>query len=278
VSVEPIATLLADVGDRLTPTERRLAELVLADPAAVAFGTVVEVGARVDASGPSVVRFAGKLGFDGYPGLQDRVRAEVIAQLARPVDRVRAADGPATSRAREVAARAVDAVAAVDDDRLADAARRLAGARTVWLVSGEASGAAAHVLAAGLRLLRPGVVHVEGEGIATAAADATDDDVVVVIDFPRYRRDVSAAAAAFTAVGTHVVAVTDGPLSPLVRHADDWFGVELPAVGPFDSAVAPVVLAELLLASVADELRATTPARLTRLEALLEHADVHLDG
>ena len=61
---------IAAVGVRLTPTERRIAKTVLEDPTLLAFGTVSDLATRVATSPPSVVRFATKLGFDGYADLQ----------------------------------------------------------------------------------------------------------------------------------------------------------------------------------------------------------------
>ena len=61
-----IEDLIAPISDRLTPTERRIAEAVMEDPSLLAFGTVSDLAGRVGASPPSVVRFATKLGFDGF--------------------------------------------------------------------------------------------------------------------------------------------------------------------------------------------------------------------
>ncbi|MBA2283009.1 MAG: MurR/RpiR family transcriptional regulator, partial [Acidimicrobiia bacterium] len=57
---------LAAAADGLTPAERQVVEAVLAEPARVAFGTVAELAGRSGTSGPTVVRVARKLGYDGY--------------------------------------------------------------------------------------------------------------------------------------------------------------------------------------------------------------------
>ena len=91
------AELIAAVGDRLTPTERRIAEAVLAEPTLLAFGTVSDLAARVGTSRPSIVRFATKLGFEGYSDLQDHVRLGLSQRLSRPTERVRHDDMPGVS-------------------------------------------------------------------------------------------------------------------------------------------------------------------------------------
>lgn len=272
-----VEQLIAAAGDRLTPTERRLADLVVADPSTVAFGTVAEVAAAVDTSGPTVVRFAAKLGLDGYSALQDQIRGELRVRLARPGERLAADRAGAGGRANAIGEDLRRVLGALDTSRVTGVARRVAGARAVWIVSGEASGAAGHVLHAGCALLRERVTLVADGGppLVAALTDATSSDVAIVIDFPRHRRDVVAAAASLAESGVDVVAITDGPMSPLAAVATSWFGLPVTAVGPFDSAVASVALAELLLAGVADALRDEVSARLARLEGHWDRLDVH---
>ena len=50
-----IEDLIASMNDRLTPTERRIAEAVTADPSLLAFGTVSDLARHVAASPPSIV-------------------------------------------------------------------------------------------------------------------------------------------------------------------------------------------------------------------------------
>ena len=66
---------IIDAIGQLPPAERRVAEVVVDDPKAVAFGTVAEVATRSGSSGPSVVRLARRIGFAGFVELQDAIRA-----------------------------------------------------------------------------------------------------------------------------------------------------------------------------------------------------------
>jgi DNA-binding MurR/RpiR family transcriptional regulator len=75
--------------DHLTATERKIAEVLASEPQTVAFGTVAQVAQRAGTSGPSVVRLAVKLGYDGFVGLQADVQAELARQLGPARDRIR---------------------------------------------------------------------------------------------------------------------------------------------------------------------------------------------
>ncbi|MGH9136797.1 MAG: MurR/RpiR family transcriptional regulator, partial [Acidimicrobiales bacterium] len=74
----------------LSPAERKVVAAVLNDPASVAFGTVAALAERSGTSGPTVVRVARKLGFDGFREMQAAVREEVGGHLRPAAERLRA--------------------------------------------------------------------------------------------------------------------------------------------------------------------------------------------
>jgi len=268
--------LVAAVSSQLTPTERRVAEAVLAEPTLLAFGTVSDLAGRVGTSRPSIVRFATKLGFGGYTELQQHVRRDLSHRLSRPSDRIRS-DGETEVPARVAINDAISSVFdALEGDRLAELAEPVARAENVWILSGETSQAGAHALHSGLSMVRPGVRALEEHSYATDLSDVGPRDAAVVFDFFRYRKQVATAARVFVDAGVTVVAITDSPLSPLVELADTWVQIEVPAIGPFDSSVPVVAMCELLVARVARELQDVATNRIDRIEALWEETEVFL--
>ena len=268
--------LIAAVSSQLTPTERRVAEAVLAEPTLLAFGTVSDLAGRVGTSRPSIVRFATKLGFGGYTELQQHVRRDLSHRLSRPSDRIRS-DGETEMPARVAINDAIATVFDVlDGERLSELAQPVARAEKVWILSGETSQAGAHALHSGLSMVRPGVRALEEHSYATDLSDVGPRDAAVVFDFFRYRKQVATAARVFADAGVTVVAITDSPLSPLVELADTWVQIEVPAIGPFDSSVPVVAMCELLVAQVARELQDVATNRIDRIEALWEETEVFL--
>jgi len=266
--------LVAAVSSELTPTERRIAEAVLAEPTLLAFGTVSDLADRVGTSRPSIVRFANKLGFNGYTRLQQHVRSDLSHRLSRPSERIRSA-GKTAPPARHVINGAISSVLdALEDGRIAELAAPVVRAEKVWILSGETSQAGAHALHSGLSMVRPGVRSLEQHSFGTALSDAGPCDAAVVFDFFRYRRQVATAARVFADAGVTVVAISDSPLSPLVELADTWCQIEIPAVGPFDSSAPVVLMCELLVAQVAQELQDDATNRIDRIDALGEETEV----
>ncbi len=268
--------LVAAVSSELTPTERRIAKAVLAEPTLLAFGTVSDLADRVGTSRPSIVRFANKLGFNGYTRLQQHVRSDLSHRLSRPSERIRS-DGKTAPPARDVINGAISSVLdALEDGRIAELAAPVVRAEKVWILSGETSQAGAHALHSGLSMVRPGVRSLEEHSFGTALSDAGPCDAVVVFDFFRYRRQVATATRVFRDAGVTVVAITDSPLSPLVELADTWCQIEIPAVGPFDSSAPVVLMCELLVGEIAQELQDDATNRIDRIEALWEETEVFL--
>ena len=268
--------LVAAVSRELTPTERRIAREVLDEPTLLAFGTVSDLASRVGTSRPTIVRFANKLGFDGYTQLQRHVRSDLSHRLARPSERIRH-DKKVALPARAAVNNALASVfMATEGARLAALAKPVVRAANVWILSGETSQAGAHALHSGLSMVRPGVRSFEEHSFGTDLSDAGPRDAAVVFDFFRYRRQVSNATRVFADAGVAVVAITDSPLSPLVEMAETWCEIEVPAIGPFDSSVPAVAIAELLVAHVAKSLHQEATARIDRIEALWEETEVFL--
>ncbi len=255
----------------LPPAERRVAELVAADPGLAAFATVADLGRRAGTSGATVVRLADRLGYDGWVGLQAAARAGLDQQLR-----------PATERIREVgrgdvleqtAAREADNVhrtlAGIDRGAFDEAVGRLADPkRSVLVLAGDAEAGIGLFLADALDLLRPGVRRVSGSPteVGRRLAHVGRGDVVVAIDLRRYERWVLDAAALAADAGATVIAVTDSVLSPLAQHATASFVVAAEGAGPFDSHVGTLALVNALASGVARHLRRPAARRLDKVE------------
>ncbi|MDH5456572.1 MAG: MurR/RpiR family transcriptional regulator [Gammaproteobacteria bacterium] len=269
--------LVAAVSNALTPTERRIAEAVVEEPTLLAFGTVSELASRVGTSRPSIVRFATKLGFDGYSQLQQHIRSDLSHHLSRPSERIRS-DGNKAVPARMAIN---DAIASVFDviegEQLAALVAPIVQAERVWILSGETSRAGAHALHSGLSMVRPRVQSLEEHSYASTLGDAGPDDAAIVFDFYRYRRRALAAAQLLADAGVAIVAITDSPLSPYVELASAWCRIEVPAIGPFDSSIPVVAMSELLVAHVARALKDDATNRIDQIETLWEKTEVFLE-
>jgi DNA-binding MurR/RpiR family transcriptional regulator len=268
----------------LTPSERRIGETVLASPQLVAFGTVADVAEAARVGTATVVRFAVKLGFDGYTDLQASVQHDLAGQLRPAVERIRdqaTADDAVIDRHVGVEVGNVRATLdAVDADVLRSVVARLADdTRAVLVLSGVASRGVAVQFVGDLEQLRPAVRLLDGNGIdiirtlALAGGDAT----LVVLDLRRYERWLLDAANLARERGVWIAAISDSVLSPLSTLAHASFVVSAASAGPFDSHVGTLALLNLLVVDVAVARRHDATVRLDLLEAAWRDADALTD-
>lgn len=281
---DPIETpeLIRTHRDDLSPAERRVADVVIADPQFVAFGTVAELAERAGTSGASVVRLAARLGLDGFGELQERVRADLTRHLHRAAERIHRPDHTdlLTHTADAVAESLAGTLGAIRRDDFDGAVDQLADEqRTVFVLASDASRGIGQQFATELAMVRRGVVHLDGSPVAVhrALADLERDDVVVALDLPRYDRWVLDAAERARDRGGILVSLTDSQLSPLAAGAAFVFVVGADAAGPFDSHVASLAVFEALVAGVANRRRTPAAAHLARIESAWSDAGVLSD-
>jgi DNA-binding MurR/RpiR family transcriptional regulator len=284
VTAMDVEERLREHATALTPAERRIGETVLATPDLVAFGTVADVAAAAGVGTATVVRFAVKLGYEGYTELQAVVQRDVTGRLRPAVERIRnQPSGGAGSMVEQHAeverANVTTTLGAADPEAVRDVGLRLADDRhPVLVLSGVASRGVALQFVGDLEQLRPGVALLDGTEVDIVRTLAlADRPVLVVLDLRRYERWLLGALAASRGRDAWIVAVTDSVLSPLATAADRSFVVAADSTGPFDSHVGTLALLDLLVLEAAAARRDEAALRLERLESAWRAADALTD-
>ncbi|WP_032404180.1 MurR/RpiR family transcriptional regulator [Rhodococcoides fascians] len=253
----------------LSPSHRKLADRVQADPEGVAFMTVSDLASAVGVNEATVVRFATGLGLKGYPGLTRlcRERLQEQAQLLRRFDHLEhlTVEG-ASLLERTVAldqANIARTFARIDDATWQSAVHHLADAPRVHVMGLRKCHAPAYLLGYLLRMLREEVATVSaGQGTLTDdLRRVRPGDCFVSMSIHRYSADTVRAAEWAKSVGAHVVTLTDNPGSPLASTADDAFFLDASSASVLRSMTAFTSVVQALTAGVAQihghEVRAT---------------------
>ena len=283
-SYDELALRLQQGLDRLTPSHRRLAERVLADPEGVAFMTVTDLATVVGVNESTVVRFAAGQGLGGYPGLAElcRERLRDQAQLVRRFTSSTSLDAAAHGDLLDLSvtfdqANVVRTLTNVDRDTWTATVTALAHAPRVHVLGLRKSHAVAYLLGYLLRMVRDDVATL-GSGPGTLVEElrrVQPGDCVVGIAIHRYPRDT---VRGFGWAGTHdatTVALTDNRASPLARAADHTFLVETAGVAVLRSMTGFTALVQALANAVAVELEPATRSTLAVEEELLGAFDVY---
>lgn len=212
--------------DDLQPTLRRIAEVVLADPAAASAMTIGDLAREASCSEGTVVRLAHELGYAGYRDFRFRLAEETA--VARLREDTAGYDGeiePGDSLAAVVGkiaqadARAVqDTASAIDLAALQRIARAVLGARHIAAFGVGASGLAAIDLQQ--KLSRIGLLctaHVDVHEALPMATLLREGDVAIALSHTGRTADVIEAVHIAEEAGALPVALTSAPASPLAR-------------------------------------------------------------
>jgi len=212
----------------LAPAERRVAERVLADPAAVAASTITSLAQECATSETTVIRFCRAVGFTGYPGLRLALAAEggrSEAGDARDLTGDIAADDDLDKVVATIAsadARAVEETAEqLDLDQLHAVIEALVAAPRVDVYGVGASGFVALDFQQKLHRIGRVVFAWPDPHVAlTSAALLTPGDVAVAISHSGATQDTIDALRRARDSGATTVAVTNFPRSPLAALGD----------------------------------------------------------
>ncbi|MCC6305654.1 MAG: MurR/RpiR family transcriptional regulator [Rhodobacteraceae bacterium] len=224
-------TLLSRIQDhslRLTASDRRIVEILLAGHGEAAFLSAAQLAERARVHETTATRLAQKLGFRGYPELRAELRREVLddqnaaARMRRSVAKVVHGDYLADLVGSEVAALETLArcIAQTDIDRAADL---VVAARKVFIFAqGHATAISAFLQR---RLDRYGMTTIvltgHGRDIAERAVSMGAGDLVLALAFRKQPAGYGAVMAHAGQVGAATLLISDlaGPaMAPPAGH------------------------------------------------------------
>jgi len=273
------------LGD-MTPAERKVARALLATYPTAGLESLPQLAGGAGVTGPTVLRFVRKIGFDGYPAFQRSLRREVQARTeglpSLYATKGATQDDDVLRQSQEAFVRALDATltskALVEE--LAPVVTLLTDPkRRIWFVGGRFSQLAASYLCMQLRMLRSGCAMI-GEAPDRRMLDSlevTRRDVLCLFDYRRYQSDTIAAGRMAAERGATLVVFTDPWLSPAVEHARHVLISHADSASPFDSLLGAFALTELITAKAVAALGETGRRRVAELEDAHEIATAGSD-
>jgi DNA-binding MurR/RpiR family transcriptional regulator len=275
-SVAPIALAerINSVSNSFTPAERRIAQILSATNMLAGLETILKLSQRANVSGPTVLRFSTKLGFDGFAAFQDAVRLDIESRFTSPLDQYARAtapqrDGP-VKRALEAFQGGVErTLRRLDESLLARIATLLSDPRRpVYLIGGRFTHHLAEMLWGHLYQIRPRahILRSGAVGVQDQLVDAGRGDILVVFDVRRYQADTIELAERAKARRMHIILFTDTLLSPIARIANDVLTCDLDAPSPYDSLVPCMALVETLIAAVTERAGERGRRRIMEIE------------
>ncbi|MBO9629616.1 MAG: MurR/RpiR family transcriptional regulator [Shinella sp.] len=268
---------LTDGEIAFTRAELKIVRQLLSNYPAAGLNTVAHLAAAADVSNPTVVRFANKLGFEGYPEFQAALLSEVQERMSSPLSMLDTRKPSLEQenfyqyflRASIHALEASMQMLPPDDFEAAiDAAADLN--MRVHCLGGRFSGFLAGLLWSHMKQLRG-----ETRWINGSQADQVDQlvdlgkrDVLFVYDYRRYQIDTIRFARQAAKQGARIVLFTDRWVSPIAEIASVTLMAPVDTVSPYDTMVPAIAQTEALIAGLTARLANQSRGRIERMEEL----------
>ena len=259
----------------MPPGEHKVAQALLADYPLAGLKTVARFSADAGVSPPTVLRFVARIGFGHYGEFQAALKEELGARLQSPLARTeRLAGQQATANTASDFQRAVNenisATFAHVGNTQIEAIATLLGdrKRSIHLVGGRFTDPIARYAAAHLRIVRPRVLHLDGQesGWRDRLLDMARTDVLVLFDIRRYQQNLARLAEAAAKRRVTVVLFTDQWLSPISRIARHVIAAPTSVPSAWDSSAALFVLVEALLGRITENSAPASVKRIRQME------------
>lgn len=270
-------------GKRLSKGHRKIAQYIVEHYDKAVFMTASRLGESVGVSESTVVRFAAAMGYEGYPQLQSslqelvshRLTANQRFEMATELDPSAALTTVLKSDMQNLR----NTLEQVEQQVFDEVVQRLLNANAVYVMGLRSAAPLAQFMGYYLNYIFDNV-HLVSSGATDVFEEIIklrENDVLIGISFPRYSTRTLEAMRFAKRCGAQVVAITDGPMSPLAEIADLSLTARTDMASFVDSLAAPLSLINALLVTLGLHRKQALSQHFKQLESIWETYEVYLE-
>ena len=270
-------------GKRLSKGHRRIAQYIVDHYDKAVFMTASRLGESVGVSESTVVRFASALGYEGYPQLQ-RALQELVSHRLTANQRFEMAtdirpDAALSTVLKSDIQNLRETMEEMDQKVFQQVVDRLLNAKHIYVMGMRSAAPLAQFMSYYLNYIFDGV-HLVASSVADVyeeIARIESDDVLVGISFPRYSTRTLEAMRFAKRHNAQVVALTDGPMSPLNEIADVCLTARTDMASFVDSLAAPLSVINALLVALGLHRKEELSQHFHQLEGIWDTYAIYLE-
>lgn len=263
--------------------QKLIAQYVLEHYDKAAYMTASKLGALVNVSESTVVRFAIELGFEGYPelqkSLQELIRNKLTAVQRMDVTNSLIGDGDILENVLLSDAEKIKhTLENIDRQSFNTAIDKILEAKNIYIVGVRSSSSLANFLNFNLSMILDNVRFVQttsGSEMFEKILRISKNDVMIAISFPRYSKGIVNAVGYAKESGANVIALTDGKLSPIAAHADELLIAKSDMASFVDSLVAPLSIINAMIVAIARKKQNEIRVVFDKLENIWDEYNVY---
>ncbi|WP_312953324.1 MurR/RpiR family transcriptional regulator [Superficieibacter sp.] len=267
----------------LAQSDKKLADFLLSQPDKARHFSSQQLALEAGVSQSSVVKFAQKLGFKGFPALKLAL-SEALASSPNPSwsmpvhNHIRGDDPLRVVGEKLIKEKSAAMHASLDvnsEDKLADSVAMLRGARRIIVTGIGASGLVAKNFA--WKLMKIGfnaVAEQDMHALLAIVQAMAPDDLLLAISYTGERREINLAAEEAQKVGAKVLAITGFTLNALQQRATHCLYTiaeeQASRSAAISSTSAQMLLTDLLFMALVQQDLQRAPDRIRQSEALVK--------
>lgn len=266
---------------KLSKSQKIIAEYIINHYDKAAFMTAAKLGASINISESTVVRFANTLGYNGYPELQNALQ-ELIKNKLTTVQRLEM-----TEETDEIAIlnnvlkadieNIKETINEINKDDFRRVVSDIINATKIYIIGSRSSIVIAEYLGFYLNLIRQNVSVVKAgvSDVFEQILRVSENDLVIGIGFPRYSKRTLDVLKYAKSQNAKIVTITDSLISPLTSVADEILIAKSNMASFVDSLVAPLSLVNALVVAVGLREKEKIADTFEKLESIWDEYGVY---
>ena len=268
---------------KLSKGQKIIANYILNDYDKAAFMTAAKLGSTLNISESTVVRFAIKLGYEGYRDLQNQLQ-ELIKNKLTTIQRLNLADDNYESKEEtliKIMEKDLDnirkTINEIDSYSFQKAIQLILKGKNIYTIGLRSSTFLAGYLSFYLNFLFDNVRQVSSgaNDVFEQMLKIGSGDVIVIITYPRYSQRTIEVLDYAKEKGATIIAITDSFISPAVEMADVSLIANSEMMSFVDSLVAPMSLINSLIVALGLEKRNELNAYFQELEEIWKRYNIY---
>ncbi|ADD02404.1 transcriptional regulator, RpiR family [Thermoanaerobacter mathranii subsp. mathranii str. A3] len=266
---------------KLSKSQKIIAEYIINHYDKAAFMTAAKLGASINISESTVVRFANTLGYNGYPELQSALQ-ELIKNKLTTVQRLEM-----TEETDEIAIlnnvlkadieNIKETISEINKNDFRSVVSDIINAAKIYIIGSRSSIVIAEYLGFYLNLIRQNVSVVKAgvSDVFEQILRVSENDLVIGIGFPRYSKRTLEVLKYAKSQNAKIVTITDSLISPLTSVADEILIAKSNMASFVDSLVAPLSLVNALVVAVGLKEKEKIANTFEKLESIWDEYGVY---
>ncbi len=243
----------------LSPSEKKVADYLIANYQTVAFLSCQELGRQAGASDTTVIRLSNKLGYEGFLQLKKELQ-EVVQDKISPSEKFSKTAKSVTAKNfivetyQQEMSSLEKTFGMIDTDEVLTIIEKINSARKIFAMGLGLSAATIRYLCNRLRRISKDVVEINSSAysLVEKISQLSKEDLLIAFDFPRYSNDVfKTLRYAKEDIGATTVLITDNLVNPSLEYSDDYIFACNESLGFTNSTISSDFIASILTVGVA---------------------------